>query len=79
MGHETTEAKDVSHCSFEIIPNELGVTMIRDLNPGGLGSPTIASDAHHVVQQLLRSKTLAPGRRLFFYDPDGDLCELLWE
>jgi hypothetical protein len=39
--------------------------------------PTVTNDAEHVVERLVAAGHVIPGRRLFYYDSDGALDELL--
>jgi hypothetical protein len=54
---------------------EVGPThvLIRDVGPWHL-FPTITSDAENVVQRLAKE---LEGRRLFYFDSEGELGELL--
>lgn len=69
---------------FEIVrtPAELerlgDVLTIRDLGPWDQHF-TITNDAEDVVAKLLLSYDLKPGRRLFYYDSEGDLDEITWD
>ncbi len=59
-------------CSYECTPERL---VIRDRNE--LGHLSVTNDAEAVVAYLFRAGTLRDGRRLFYYDTDGNLDELL--
>lgn len=66
----------MKHCSFEVVMVERDQVTIRDLNQG---HKSVTNDAEHVVRELRRAELLVPGRRLFYYDSDGNLDEILWE
>ena len=48
---------------------------IRDLN---LGRMSVTNDAENVVANLRKHGILEDGRRLFYYDSEGDLDEIVW-
>lgn len=50
---------------------------LRDLGPHGMFL-TITNDAERVVDELLASGVLKVGRRLRYYDSDGQLDEILF-
>jgi hypothetical protein len=52
--------------------------IISDLGPWDR-YPTVTNAAEGVVQELVSSGSLLPGMRLFCYDSDGQLDELLVE
>lgn len=54
-------------------PNE--PLVIRDVGPWEIYA-TVTNDAERVVAQLVRSGRLPYGRRLLYFDSDGDLDEL---
>lgn len=64
------------HCSFEVVLIEAEAVTIRDLNRGG---KSVTNDAAHVVEQLRAVGFLAPGRKLLYFDSDGELDEIVWE
>jgi len=49
--------------------------VIRDVGPWDAHF-TVTNDAETVVMELHRVGQLPPGRRLFYYDSEGDLDEL---
>ena len=63
------------HCSFEVVSVSPEAVTIRDLDIG----KSVTNDAEHAVQQLLAADLLVPGRKLFYYDSDGELDEIVWE
>lgn len=65
----------MKHCSFEVVLVERDQVTVRDLNRG----KSVTNDAAYVVRELLKAELLVPERRLFYYDSDGNLDEILWE
>jgi len=65
-----------NHCSFQVVSaTRGGVVTIRDLNQGR----SVTNDANFVVEQLRAAELLTPGRRLFYYDSEGNLDEITWD
>lgn len=60
---------DFNHCCFEVYSVEREAVTIRDLGHG----KSITNDAEYVVEQLRESGLLPNGRRLFYFDTQGDL------
>lgn len=52
------------------------VLVIRDVGPH-TRHPTVTNDAEEVVRRLHAALALPAGRRLFYYDSEGQLDELL--
>jgi hypothetical protein len=52
--------------------------VLRDIGPWD-EHMTVTNDAEYVVQQLVGSGTLASGQRLFYYDSEGQLDEIVVE
>lgn len=50
--------------------------VLKDLGPWDR-YPTITNDAESVVERLLSTGDLAPEQRLFYFDSDGHLDEIL--
>lgn len=50
--------------------------LIRDIGPWDT-HPSVTNDAENVVQELVREGMLPVGRRLFYYDSDGQMDEIL--
>lgn len=50
--------------------------IIQDVGPWNRHL-TVTNDAENVVQRLERQGHLPPGRRLFYYDSDGEFSEIL--
>jgi hypothetical protein len=71
-----------THANYEIVTDVPGVLkstgglVIRDLGPWDVHF-TVTNDAECVVQRLLTTGALAPGQRLFYWDSEGLLDELL--
>ena len=62
---------------FNIIRNRPDEPIvIEDLGPWDR-YPTITNDAETVVAMLQKRGYLEPGRRIFYYDSDGQLDEIL--
>jgi hypothetical protein len=62
--------------NFEIVSAEDGNLTIRDLGPWSK-HPTVTNDAEAVVKRLVRHGILKAGMRLFYYDSEGRLDEIL--
>lgn len=61
---------------YKIVQNTPGSTLIiRDV--GHNDHRSVTNDAEKVVADLVASGDLPPGRRLFYYDSEGQLDELL--
>lgn len=65
-------------CDYEIvrIEPEASEVTIRDLN---LGRCSITNDAETVVADLREKDILRDGWRLFYYDSNNDLDEIVWK
>lgn len=71
----------MTHAQYAIVEDDFlrkQPLVIRDIGPWDQ-HPTITNDAEHVVERLIIDGHLPPGRRLFYYDSEGDLGELLIE
>lgn len=53
-----------------------GSLVIRDVGPWD-HHPTVTNDAEYVVSELVERGMLPGGRRLFYYDSDGNLDEIV--
>jgi len=51
---------------------------IRDIGPWD-EHPTVTNDAENVVERLVTTGKLTPGKRLFYEDSDGNKDEILVE
>lgn len=49
--------------------------VIRDI--GLAGDVSVTNDAERVVEELVRAGRLPPGRKLLYYDSDGQLDEIV--
>lgn len=69
--------RDLS-CNFEIVFKESGPDrlVLRDLGPWDKYR-TVTNGIELVLQELKFAAVLPPGRRLFYYDSDGDFTEVL--
>lgn len=63
------------HACFTLVKNEADRVVIRDEGPWEQ-YPTVTNDAEHVVELLVRNGVLTEGKRLFYYDSEGELDEL---
>lgn len=61
---------------YEKVSAEAARLVIRDLGPWDI-HPTVTNDAENVVAELAEEGMLWDGRRLFYYDSEGRLDELL--
>ncbi|MBE3109350.1 MAG: hypothetical protein IMZ46_02380 [Acidobacteria bacterium] len=52
--------------------------VIRDVGPWDRYL-SVTNDAENVVRELAGNALLRPGRRLFYYDSDGQLDEILFK
>lgn len=65
--------------NFQIVANDpYQPLVIRDVGPWDQ-YPSVTNGAEEVVQDLNSRGLLAPGRRLFYYDSEGALDELVFE
>jgi hypothetical protein len=66
------------HAQYEIVAEQstAEVLVIRDLGPWDM-HPTVTNDVDHVVRELYRRGDLADGRRLWYWDSDGVLDEIV--
>ncbi len=64
--------------NYEIVKedHENSILVIRDLGPWDV-RPTVTNDVENVVRGLVRSGWLKPGYRLFYYDSEGALDEIV--
>ena len=62
--------------SYEVVESTPTALTIRDVGKWDQ-HPTVTNDAEAVVGSLLRLGRLKPGMRLFYYDSDGRLDELV--
>lgn len=62
--------------NFEVVKVERGLIVIRDLGPHDQYK-TVTNAAESVVDRLAVAMLLPPGRRLFYYDSEGEFAEIL--
>jgi len=62
--------------NYTIIKEEPDLIIIRDVGPWDQ-HPSVTNDAENVVKELAAQGKLPSGRRLFYYDSDGRLDELI--
>lgn len=60
----------------EVKLNIDNVVIIRDLGPWDQ-HPTVTNDAENVVQELIKAGILTENKRLFYYDSEDELSELI--
>ncbi len=62
---------------FQIVRNtpDNGPLVIRDMNSGQ--APSVTNGAEEVVANLVDRNLLPPGRRLLYYDSEGQLDEIV--
>jgi hypothetical protein len=63
-------------CKFQVVAIDRESVTIRDVG-GTVEQMTVTNDAENVVAELRRSGVLPIGKRLFYYDSDGQLDEIL--
>lgn len=63
---------------FEIVENRPDRICIRDLGPWDQYK-TVTNDAENVVAVLFQRRAIKPGKRLFYYDSDQQLDEILFD
>jgi hypothetical protein len=61
--------------NYEVVQRSPQAVVIRDVGPWSRYM-TVTNAAEDVVMELLGTKVLLPGARLFYYDTDGVLDEL---
>ena len=52
--------------------------LLQDIGPWD-EHPTITNDAENVVALLVRDEILQPSQRLFYYDSENELTEILMQ
>ncbi len=64
---------------FAVVTDETtpDVLVIRDVGDHTF-HPTITNGAEAVLFRLWQAGVLTPGRRVLYYDSEGELAELLW-
>lgn len=62
--------------NYQVVRTDPRQIIIKDLGPWDL-VPTITNDVEAVVEELAARGLLPPGRRLLYYDSEGQLDELL--
>ena len=67
----------MTRCIYSIIRNDEGqnILYIRDEDVG----MSVTNDAENVVAELFENGLLNNGKRLFYYDSEGQLDEILHE
>jgi len=69
----------MKHAQYRIVDDPAFTTdalVIRDVGPWDQ-HPTVTNDAEWVVEELVAAGRLQPGMRLYYYDSEGALDELL--
>jgi len=62
--------------NYEILKDEPDMLLIRDIGPW-TEHPTVTNDAEGVVEDLAKQGRMPAGRRLVYYDSEGELDEIL--
>ena len=62
--------------AFVTVKNTADALIIRDVGPWS-SRPTVTNDAEGVIEFLLETEQIKPAQRLFYYDSEGQLDELL--
>jgi hypothetical protein len=77
--HTETRLGPVLRCGYVVVESDFqGLrTVLRDTNAPGKMSLT--NDVENVVALLLRDRVIAPGGRLFYYDSDDNLDEIVYD
>ncbi len=65
----------MNEAAFEVVREDAETFVIRDVGPWS-SHPTVTNDAEQVVERLAAR---VGGRRLLYYDSDGELTELRHE
>jgi len=80
---EPKRENPINHANYGIINPQAtsilvgeNILLIKDLGPWDL-YPTVTNDANYVVEELVWCGHLREGQRLFYYDSDGSVDELL--
>lgn len=68
----------MNQANFKIMNVGPDKIVIRDVGPWDQ-HPSVTNDAEGVVERLAAEDWLPPGRRLFYYDSDNQLDEILIE
>lgn len=66
------------NANYTIVAVGLDRVVIRDVGPWDKYL-SVTNDAENVVRELAGNALLRPGRRLFYYDSDGQLDEILFK
>lgn len=67
----------IAHYEIKSVESTPEVLVIEDLGPWDQ-YPTVTNSAREVVEALIKSGELVRGRRLRYYDSDGNLDEIVW-
>lgn len=63
--------------NYTVVEQTPEAVVLRDLGPWDQYM-TVTNDAEHVVEELVRQRILQPGaQRLFYYDSEGQLDEII--
>jgi hypothetical protein len=63
---------------YEVVRTMPEAVLIRDLGPHDQFL-TVTNAAEEVVEEMYAAETLKPGQRLFYYDSEGDVDEIVHE
>lgn len=73
---EIVDPRTLARARYSIVGNDAGALILRDVGPWSQ-YPTITNDAGAVVHDLVRVGALLPTQRLFYFDSDENLDEIL--
>lgn len=63
----------MNRAAYEVVERDAGKVVLRDIGPWSQ-HPTVTNDAEQVVEDVL---AWAGGRRILYYDSEGELTELV--
>lgn len=72
-----TQRSKIARFTIKTLESTPEVLMIEDDGPFDK-YPTITNSAREVVDALIKSGELVPGRKLRYYDSHGDMDEIVW-
>ena len=72
-----SKSDGIHHAKFTVVPNESTPEALVIGDTGHTEGRSVTNDAEYVVAQLVAEGSIRLGRRLFYYDSQGQLDELL--
>jgi len=67
----------MNHAKYVIVQDDLLDELPLVIRDAGTDCRSVTNDAEHVVGELVAQGRLPPGRRLLYYDSDGELTEII--